>query len=404
MENSTPSYMGASDPRIYGFSDQGLVLDDTFNPGFGGSVPSSDSAPAVRASHDGTVSVQAQEQAAQQAFQNEAPENPQVPVQVPMQAPAQTGPQPVYGPGEQNAQTAVSRQDQSTPYLYPGVPNSGAYAGLVNRQQPAQPPARHSGPPGYPWHGHPNTAYSQPLLGPNGTSPMRRGGPNLPAYATAPQQPMGYTGAVYPLNTPGVQEQNNGNPLFGGFAGVDFGSLDAHLDSELGRTKKEKLPKSRDAQGGGGWVYRQFADGSIQIVVSNSASLPVGKQINAQSHPRQWNAITAEIGTWQQFLKDRWAKRGQTALTLLDAGTKVAGQFKGRRRKKRRRRRRRKAAPSPASDIVYDTGEEDEGEGEGLPPWALPALLGFLALGGLVFVATRNPPPSPRGRGRDRDD
>ena len=400
MENSTPSYMGVSDPRIYGFSDQGLVLDDTFNSGLGGAVPSSDGAPPVRASHDGTVSAQAQEQAAQQVaaqnFQNGVQAVPQVP-----QAPMPNGPQPVYGPGEQSAQTAISRQDQSTPYLYPGVPNSGAYAGLVNRQQPAQPPARHSGPPGYPWHGHPNTAYSQPLLGPNGTSPMRRGGPNLPAYATAPQQPMGYTGAVYPLNTPGVQEQNNGNPLFAGFAGVDFGSLDAHLDSELGRTKKAKPPKSRDAQGGGGWVYRQFADGSIQIVVSNSASLPVGSRLTAQSHPRQWNAITAEIGTWQQFIKDRWSKRGQTALTLLDAGTKVAGQFKGRRRKKRRRRRRRKAAPSPAPDIVYDTGEEDEGEG--LPSWALPAILGFVGLAGLAFVATRNPPP-PRGRGRDRDD
>lgn len=398
MENSTPSYMGVSDPRIYGFSDQGLVLDDTFSSGFGEAVPSSDSAPPVRASHDGTVSAQAQEQAAQQA----AAQNFQNGVQQEPQAPMPNGPQPVYGPGQQSAQTAIDRQDQSTPYLYPGVPNAGAYAGLVNRPQPAQPPARHSGPPGYPWRGHPNMAYSQPLLGPNGTSPMRRGGPNLPAYATAPTQPMGYTGAVYPLNTPGVQEQNNGNPLFAGFAGVDFGSLDAHLDSELGRTKKAKQPKSRDVRGRNGkWVYRQFADGSIQIVVSNSASLPVGSRLTAQSHPRQWNAITAEIGTWQQFIKDRWAKRGQTALTLLDAGTKVAGQFKGRRRKKRRRRRRRKAAPSPAPDIVYDAGEEDEGEG--LPPWALPAILGLVGLAGLAFVATRNPPPS-RGRGRGRDD
>jgi hypothetical protein len=204
---------------------------------------------------------------------------------------------------------------------------------------------------------------------------------------------MAYTGAVYPLNTPGVQQQNNGNPLFGGFSGVDFGALDDHLDSELGRIKKpkkEKAPKSRDAD----WVYRQFADGSIQIVVSRHPSLPVGKRITVQSHPRQWNAITAEIGTWQQFLKDRWAKRGQTALTLLDAGTKIAGQVKG--RKKRRRRRRRKAA-APMPDISYDTGE-DEGEGEGMPPWALPAILGLVGLAGLAIWASGNR-PAPQGRG-----
>jgi hypothetical protein len=204
---------------------------------------------------------------------------------------------------------------------------------------------------------------------------------------------MDYTGAVYPLNTPGVQQQNNGNPLFGGFSGIDFGSLDAHLDSELGRAKQpkeEKEPKSRDVQGRGNWVYRQFEDGSIQIVVSGHPSLPVGDRITAQSHPRQWNAITAEIGTWQQFIKDRWAKRGQTALTLLEAGGKVAEKAKG-----RKKRRRRRSAPMPDALPEPLTVEE---ESEGLPSWVLPAVMGTILIGGLIYAVTQQSAPK-SGRG-----
>ena len=407
MDNTTPSYITDGDPRVYGFSyREGVVPNSVFDVGFGDSVPSSDGAPPVRASTDGTVSQQAQQQAqvqtsrgAQQQYQDQNVQALQAAQDArALYRPAPTA--PLHPAANQNAQAQVSRSAPSMPALYPGVPNAGAFAGLENRPQPPQPPTPHRGPPGYPWQGHPQAGQPHPLMGPNGTSPLHRGGPNLPAYAAAPQQPMAYTGAVYPLNTPGVQQQNNGNPLFGGFSGVDFGALDDHLDSELGRIrkpKKEKAPKSRDAQGGGDWVYRQFADGSIQIVVSRHPSLPVGKRITAQSHSRQWNAITAEIGTWQQFIKDRWAKRGQTALTLLDAGTKVAGQFKGKKKRRGRRRRRRKAA-APMPDISYDTGEDEEEEGEGMPPWALPAILGLVALGGLVLVATSRG-PAPQGRG-----
>lgn len=404
MDQMIPSYITDGDPRVYGFSySEGIVPNSIFDSGFGEAVPSSDGAPPVRASADGTVSQQAQEQAQVQTSrgvqQQYQAQNMQV-LQSEQSArslyrPAPTA--PMYPAANQNAQAQVSRGAPSMPALYPGVPNAGAFAGLENMPQPPMPPTPHRGPQGYPWQGHPQAGQPHPLMGPNGTSPLHMGGPNLPAYATAPQQPMAYTGAVYPLNTPGVQQQNNGNSLFGGFAGVDFGALDDHLDSELGRTKKEKepkAPKSRDAQGKGGWVYRQFADGSIQIVVSDSPSLPVGTRLTAQSHPRPWNAITAEIGTWQQFIKDRWSRRGQAALSLLDAGTKVAGQIKG--RKKRRRRRRRKAAAAPMPEIPYDTGE-DEGEGEGMPQWALPAILGLVGLAGLAIWASGNR-PAPKGR------
>ena len=398
--NSTPEYI-AGDPRVYGFSyTEGVVPNNVFDAGFGAAVPSSDSAPVVRAGSDGTVSQQAQQQAhqqtqqqvqtsrgAQQQYQQQHMQMLQ-PAQTaqPLYRPVPTA--PLYPPADQGAQAQIPRTAASMPgmpALYPAVPNAGAFAGLDNRPQPPQPPPAHRGPPGYPWQGHPHMAYSKPLMGPDGTSPLHRGGPNLPAYATAPPQPMAYTGAVYPLNTPGVQEQNNGNPLFGGFAGVDLGALDLHLDSEVGDLsgrradrRAQKAPKSRDARGGNGlWSYRQFANGSIQIVVSNNASLPVGKVITAQSHPRQWNAITAEIGTWQQFIKDRWAKRGQTALTLLEAGTKIAGKRK--RRRGKGRRRRRKSAPPP--DMPYMPPEEEEA---GLPPWAVPA--GILAVGGIVLA------------------
>ena len=51
----------------------------------------------------------------------------------------------------------------------------------------------------------------------------------------------------------------------------------------------------RDVQGSGGYVYRQFSDGSIQVLKGPAL---VGKKISSSSDPTRWTAITNEIGKW----------------------------------------------------------------------------------------------------------
>ena len=410
-----------ADPRVFGFDlNQGLVPNNDHDGGWGASVPSSDGGDdgggawgAAVPSSDGDAGGVVSSSGGSVR-----------PVHAPPQAaiPAHTQPQsqpqglyrptpsaPLHAPADQNATVAVPRYAN---HMASGVsPQGGTYAGLENRPQPQQPPQGHpNAVPGYPWQGHPEQGYSKPLLGPDGTSPMRAGGPNLPAYATAPQRPQGYTGAAYPLNTPGVQEQNAGNPLFGGFAGIDMAALDAELATDWsgkGRDRRKKnrakrkaaradakAGKGREVQGKNGhYVYYQYAlEGNpIKIVVSGAPSkLPVGTIVR-EGDPR-WSAITAEIGTWADYVLARRKTRVTgTALALTAASNIVAQAAGGRRRRRRGRGRARGGVPAAgAEDLTLY--EDDSG---GLPPWAVP--LGLAAAAGLVlFLATREPAKPPK--------
>ena len=80
----------------------------------------------------------------------------------------------------------------------------------------------------------------------------------------------------------------------------------------------------RDVNGSGGYKYRQFADGSIQILASSRGG--VGTMVY-QSSP-YWQAITKEIGTYSQP-KQQIQLQSQTAQNLLNKGQEFAQSEEG---------------------------------------------------------------------------
>lgn len=59
---------------------------------------------------------------------------------------------------------------------------------------------------------------------------------------------------------------------------------------------------SREVQGTGGYKYKQYKDGSIKIIAGPAL---VGTTITESSDARRWNAITREIGTWEDYKAGR---------------------------------------------------------------------------------------------------
>lgn len=240
-----------------------------------------------------------------------------------------------------------------------------AMGALAVQQMPAQPPAMHVQ-PGYPWQGHPQAGEALPFVGPGHTSPMTRGGPNVGAYAQAPAPPTAIGGAGYPLATAPSTGPVPGQTPFGGYAGVEL----AGPKAQQRRAARRRRRNRRDVQGEGGYVYRQLANGNIRILVSGEPHiLPAGTLLTPQN--ARWNAITAEIGTWEAFVAHRRAAVGQ-AVAQGVIGVAEAATGGG---PKRRRRRGGAPAPLPA-----------EAEG-GLPGWVpyaaaagLIATVAYLAL------------------------
>ena len=251
-------------------------------------------------------------------------------------------------------------------------------AGLEVIEQPAQPPRGHASTiPGYPWQGHPQVAYSEPFMGPEGTSPMRRGGPNVGAYAVAPEIPRAYQGTGYPYATPGTYTPTPGQTPFGGYAGPDLGGREERLDRRMGRKLARQERKNapidvRDPKGE--YVYRLHSPsggGMIEILASPRGG--VGNRI----YPGQpaYNAIIAEVGSWEQ----NRARQRHAGLSALAQGITAVTQAAtgGRRRGGRRRGRGRRGGPPP-----YTPPPEESK----LPGWVVPAAVGGVALTLLVVA------------------
>jgi hypothetical protein len=270
------------------------------------------------------------------------------------------------------------------------VPSS--MGGLEVVSQPAQPPHGHGNTiPGYPWEGHPEIAYSQPFMGPGGTSPMRRGGPNVGAYAVAPAMPTAYQGAAYPYATPGTYTPNEGQAPFGGYGAVDLDGINERIaawraGAPARQEKRQAARQARknapiDVQGSGGYVYRLFPDGQIKIMASPKGG--VGNMVSPGMPEHA--AITAEVGTWQQNRATARltgltaAAQGITAITQAATG--------GGRRRGGRRGGRRQAAP-PAYTAPQESG--------GLPGWVLPVVGGGIGL--VVLWAAFAPRDKPKRR------
>ena len=238
---------------------------------------------------------------------------------------------------------------------------------------PPQPPHGHADLiPGYPWQGHPGQAYSHPFMGPSGTSPMHRSGPNIGAHANAPGVPGAVSGSGFPQAVAGTYVPVPGQPSpISGYAGID---PDAELgDAAARKTRRQARRTAPITVRGRGFVYKLFygtngQDGDIEIVVSGEPSvLPAGSIVSRGSS--RWSAIVAEVGTWAD---NRARARQATASAVATGLTSVTQAAFGRRR---RRRGRGPASPMPPLDDGF------EEETPGLPPWLLP-----VGIGAVVFL------------------
>lgn len=262
------------------------------------------------------------------------------------------------------------------------VPNEEEMGNLRVQPTPAQPPPAHRM-QGYPYQGHPQEAQMRPFLGPDGTSPMNRGGPNMGAYAAAPGQPMSQVANVhYPQQMPGTYSPNTGWPSPGAYAGIPYGDAQARQERRADRqAARQESRTQRDVNGSGGYVYRQFHTGDIQVLVSaDPQRLKAGAILTKGSN--RWSAVTAEIGTWESYVKARSERVGSAVGAGVGAAAQAAIGILG--KKERKGRKRRKGAPAvPGAPMPDPLLEEVEEEG-GVPSWVPWAAAG---VGTIVLVA-----------------
>ena len=275
-----------------------------------------------------------------------------------------------------------------------------------------QPPHGHASTiPGYPWNGHPHQAYSKPFLGPSGTSPMRRGSPQFMgsqgAFARAPGPPMSpTTGGGYaqapsgsaPGHAPGWPPMELGSINLGALDAAlihgDWGEL-AEEDKKAARKRKRAARRgtrgSREVEGKGGYIYRQYSDGSIEYVAAPAGFTElIGTRVTRTSpaaEQAEWSRITSEIGTFKAYRKRRRKKFAQQAGGLLQEVDKSLS------RRRRRGKKRKKSGGSLVEEEldlnVFSDGPEggdwdDEDEEKELPKWVIPTAVGA---GALILLA-----------------
>lgn len=212
----------------------------------------------------------------------------------------------------------------SQPHNIPNMPAVPEAVNLRGEIRPQGYPWQGHGPPqGYPWQGHPPSA---PLMGPGGSSPIRRGGPNMPAYTPGSPYPTmdTTTNSGYPLTVPSQMAPNPGQPMMGYYGGIDLGNLDMHLGS-MGAPSGRSRTESK-----GGYTYEQFSDGSIKIVATSdpAGQYLVGQTLTSSNDPSRWQAITDDIGTWQEYRSGRLTAGVGLAQQLLQLGTQTYTQIR----------------------------------------------------------------------------
>lgn len=172
-------------------------------------------------------------------------------------------------------------------------------------------------------------------------------GPNLPSWAAPIQQQSGgiHAGAVFG----DVMPMNEAN---------SFGAATA------------QRPKYREVPGRGGYVYRQYESGMIQILAGPAL---VGKVVTSTSDPRRWSAITAEIGPYTRTRRKVdpaiVASIAQAVASLSASTVSVL----------------RPAPPPEPAPTEMDVMAESPG----LPGWVIPVGLGGAALVLLIALRSR---------------
>ena len=208
-----------------------------------------------------------------------------------------------------------------------------------------------------------STFPDSPAVPPNFTFPLNRGeGSNINAR-TIP--------ADFVVN--GEGDYQAGMPVSSG----------AYAGAEIKDYVNPSRFKYRDVNGQGGWSYRQFADGTIQILVSPQPKLlSTGTFIkNDPNSPAQkyWVAITNEIGTWAAFAKERNTAALKNAAAIAITAASAGKKSKGKKKKKV------VVVNQPQTQLPDD----DDKEESGIPTWAI-ALGGLVVVAGGVWLASRS--------------
>jgi hypothetical protein len=138
---------------------------------------------------------------------------------------------------------------------------------------------------------------------------MERASPNLTARALPILWPSientgnYYRNNVAPNNIPYPEPHNYLKPA-GGWLDYrnDGGVLGAVSDTVSKLLSRASARRSRTVVGTGGYIYKQYSDGSIAVQAGPAL---VGTTITQSSDSRRWNAITREIGTWSDYVSGR---------------------------------------------------------------------------------------------------
>lgn len=135
----------------------------------------------------------------------------------------------------------------------------------------------------------------------SGMMPMQRGGPN--AFSIGQKQYRSFA-SLAP-----VQSEL-------GFASA---LIDAHQAGGMMPPDNLSAPSytHRDVAGSGGYVYRQFSNGNLQVMKGPAL---VGTKITSSGDPLRWKAITNEIGKWGSLGSGKIRSgAAQGAASLIDA-------------------------------------------------------------------------------------
>jgi hypothetical protein len=131
----------------------------------------------------------------------------------------------------------------------------------------------------------PQITTEAPFRGPDGTSPLNRGDPNLPAH-------------TMPLPTQLPTSQSMVIPAALAGADVRLVAQEYGGGSPPTQSLGASVATYRDVAGAGGYLYRQFRDGTIKILSGPVPSL-VGVTLSPTRYAANWKAVTKEIGTFQ---------------------------------------------------------------------------------------------------------
>jgi hypothetical protein len=226
---------------------------------------------------------------------------------------------------------------------------------------------------------HPTPQYPKVGHEPTFTMPMNKGewnirGVNMPSYSPALPQMPGSDWGKFPQPIDGAQ-LSAVRSQFSAFAG---------LGDVVAASPQARIGNSREVAGQGGYRYRQFSDGTLQVLISvDPQRVPPGTVFRGDysSDPvgySRWVAITNEIGAWKDYAQ---ARNARILATVTDTALRVTKRQKG-------KRKRGAAAPVPAMVPGAPMPvEEEKGFMDGPLPWIIG---GSVVVLGIVLLASRS--------------